>query len=90
MGFRASFSSLHENRAIVLVLAFFRNILSTFYVAQMTDSTLHYQREAERVVVADVDTIGPAEVEHTCARGNIVVTTTGEERVVRIHKESVI
>ena len=34
--------SLHENQAIALVLAFFRNVLLTFYVVQMTDITLHY------------------------------------------------
>ena len=83
-------SSARTKSAYYLFSLFISSVVVFSYIAQITDITLLYCKTYTETAVAATGPTAPVEAEHPRTRSPAKVTTTSEERVVRIDKVSVI
>ena len=79
-------SYARTKRTYDLISSCFITCRVVFHVTQITDFTLLYCETYTETVVVTVP-IAAVEVEYSSARPTVKVTSTKEERVLRIHKE---
>ena len=79
-------SSARTKSAYFVFSLFISSVVVLSYIAQITDITLLYCKTYTETVVAVTVSIVPVEEEHPWTRSIVTVTTTYEERAVRIDK----